>query len=222
MRKIKIDKLTKVIKKVKVLDDINIEFEGGCIYGLRGVNGSGKTMLMRCISGLVYPTSGDVYIDDKKLGRDISFPPSIGMLIENPKFLKDYTGFENLKLIADIQGKLSGDEIRTSLEKVGLDPDDKRTYYKYSLGMRQRLGIAAAIMGSPEVIMLDEPTNAIDEAGLNKIREIIRGLISPDRIILVACHEKNEMNMLADIIVELEDGKIKEVNQNEAFKNVKI
>lgn len=222
MAQVKVCSLSKIIKKVTVLDNIDFTFEGGLIYGLRGINGSGKTMLMRCITGLIYPTSGEIYIDDKKLGKDVSFPPSIGALIENPKFLKEYTGFENLKMLADIQGKISSEEIRETLKSVGLSPDDKRTFYKYSLGMRQRLGIAAAILGKPEIILLDEPTNAIDADGLKGIRKVIRNLISPDRVIIVACHEKQEMDMLADVIIEMEDGKITGVEENEAFKNAEI
>ena len=132
---IQIEHLTKKIKGVTVLDDITYSFQGGRIYGLSGKNGCGKTMLMRSIAGLIYPTSGKIMIDGEILGKDISFPKSMGLLIENPVFLRDYTGFENLRLLAGIQGGISDDEIREVLEKVGLLPDDKRKYYKYSLGM---------------------------------------------------------------------------------------
>ena len=134
------------------------------------MNGSGKTMLMRAISGLILPTSGKVYINDKELGRHISFPPSIGILIENPSFISNYTGFKNLKILASIQNRISDDEIRDAIRKVGLDPDDKRTFKKYSLGMKQRLGIAAAIMERPDIVILDEPINALDEAGAGLIK----------------------------------------------------
>ena len=147
---IQIEHLTKRIKGVTVLDDITYSFQGGCIYGLSGKNGCGKTMLMRSIAGLIYPTSGSVIIDGEVLGKDRSFPKSMGLLIENPMFLRDYTGFENLRLLAKIQGGISDDAIWEVLEQVGLLPDDRRKYYKYSLGMRQRLGIAAAIMGEPD------------------------------------------------------------------------
>lgn len=215
MKEINVKGLNKKIKKVTILEDINYCFKGGCIYGLSGINGSGKTMLMRAMSGLIFPDSGEITIDGKVLGKDMSFPPSIGILIENPKFLKDYTGYENLKLLADVQGKIKDKDIRETLDKVGLDPDDKRTYYKYSLGMRQRLGIAAAILGEPDIIMLDEPTNAIDLDGLSQIRKVIRDLISDDRVIIIACHEKQEMEKLADTIIQMDRGKIVEVIENE-------
>jgi ABC-2 type transport system ATP-binding protein len=159
--KIEITNLKKVIKGTIVLDDINYTFSGGRIYGLCGKNGCGKTMLMRLIAGLIYPSSGTIRIKDKVLGKDISFPESVGMLIENPSFLNDYTGKQNLEMLAGLQKNVDKAEVRRVLEQVGLDPDDKRKFYKYSLGMRQRLGIAAAIMGSPELILLDEPINAI-------------------------------------------------------------
>lgn len=145
---IKLEHVTKKIKGVPVLQDVTKSFTGGCVYGLSGKNGCGKTMLMRTMAGLIYPTGGAVKINGKTLGKDISFPPSMGLLIENPAFLRGYTGLENLDILAKVQGGVPQDEIRATLEQVGLDPDDKRKYYKYSLGMRQRLGIAAAIMGN--------------------------------------------------------------------------
>lgn len=213
--KIEIKNITKIIKKNKVLDDISVSFEGGCIYGFRGKNGCGKTMLMRTIAGLIYPEKGSVSIDGKILGKDISFPPSIGVLIENPVFLPEYTGFENLRILADIAGGIKDEEIRECISLVGLMPDDKRKFYKYSLGMKQRLGIAAAIMGEPKIILLDEPINAIDEEGVKEIRNVIRGLVDEDRIIIVACHDWDEMQLLADRIIDMADGKIMGERANE-------
>lgn len=200
--------LTKKIKGVTVLADISYAFQGGCIYGLSGKNGCGKTMMMRSIAGLIYPSSGSVLIDGKELGKDISFPESLGLLIENPAFLASYTGFENLRILAKVQGDVSDEEIRNTLQKVGLDPEDKRKYYKYSLGMRQRLGIAAAIMGEPKVILLDEPINAIDADGVNEIRDVVRGLVHEDRVIIIACHDKEEMDYMADTIIQMSEGRI--------------
>ena len=192
--KIEIKNVTKIIKKTKVIDSVSLKFEGGKIYGLSGKNGCGKTMLMRLISGLIYPTTGEIIINDKILGRDCSFPESIGLLIENPAFLTDYTAYENLKMLNGMVGKkLSKEEILDVIESVGLDPKDKRKYYKFSLGMKQRLGIAAAIMGKPEVILLDEPINAIDVDGVSEIRNLIRDLRDEDRVIVIACHDKEEM-----------------------------
>ncbi len=207
--KIEIRNVTKVIKKTKVIDNVDITFEGGKIYGLSGKNGCGKTMLMRLISGLIYPTEGEVVIDGKILGRDCSFPKSIGLLIENPAFLEEYTAYENLRMLNGVGGnRLDKEEMLRLIQSVGLDPHDSRKYYKFSLGMRQRLGIAAAIMGKPDVILLDEPINAIDEDGVSEIRDLVRSLSGEDRIIIIACHDKEEMEYMADEIIYMKDGKI--------------
>ena len=213
--KIEITNLKKVIKGTIVLDDINYTFSGGRIYGLCGKNGCGKTMLMRLIAGLIYPSSGTIRIKDKVLGKDISFPESVGMLIENPSFLNDYTGKQNLEMLAGLQKNVDKAEVRRVLEQVGLDPDDKRKFYKYSLGMRQRLGIAAAIMGSPELILLDEPINAIDTDGVQEIRAIIRGLSAENRIIIVASHDKSEMDYLADEKIYMSEGRLIKETEND-------
>jgi ABC-2 type transport system ATP-binding protein len=213
--KIEITNLKKVIKGATVLDDINYTFTGGRIYGLCGKNGCGKTMLMRLIAGLIYPSSGTIRIKDKVLGKDISFPESVGMLIENPSFLNDYTGKQNLDMLAGLQKNVDKAEVRRVLEQVGLDPDDKRKFYKYSLGMRQRLGIAAAIMGSPELILLDEPINAIDTDGVQEIRAIIRGLSAENRIIIVASHDKSEMDYLADEKIYMSEGRLIKETEND-------
>ena len=213
--KIEITNLKKVIKGTIVLDDINYTFSGGRIYGLCGKNGCGKTMLMRLIAGLIYPSSGTIRIKDKVLGKDISFPESVGMLIENPSFLNDYTGKQNLEMLAGLQKNVDKAEVRRVLEQVGLDPDDKRKFYKYSLGMRQRLGIAAAIMGSPELILLDEPINAIDTDGVQEIRAIIRGLTAENRIIIVASHDKSEMDYLADEKIYMSEGRLIKETEND-------
>lgn len=213
--KIEITNLKKVIKGTIVLDDINYTFSGGRIYGLCGKNGCGKTMLMRLIAGLIYPSSETIRIKDKVLGKDISFPESVGMLIENPSFLNDYTGKQNLEMLAGLQKNVDKAEVRRVLEQVGLDPDDKRKFYKYSLGMRQRLGIAAAIMGSPELILLDEPINAIDTDGVQEIRAIIRGLSAENRIIIVASHDKSEMDYLADEKIYMSEGRLIKETEND-------
>lgn len=206
---IEIKHVTKVIKKTKVIDNVNFTFEGGKIYGLSGKNGCGKTMLMRLISGLIYPTDGEIVIDGKILGKDCSFPESIGLLIENPAFLDEYTAYENLKMLNGIGGKkIDKEGIAQLLNSVGLDPLDNRKYYKFSLGMRQRLGIAAAIMGDPDIILLDEPINAIDAEGVSDIRDLIRGLRDEGRVIIIACHDKEEMEYMADEIIYLKSGKI--------------
>lgn len=205
---IDIKDLTKTIQKSTVLSHVNLHLEGGRVYGLRGQNGSGKTMLMRCICGLIAPTQGSVTINGETLGKDLSFPRSVGVLIENPAFLEQYTGYKNLEMLAAIQNRIGEKEIRETLETVGLDPDDKRKYRKYSLGMKQRLGIAAAIMEKPDVIILDEPINALDESGVLEVRGILEREKERGALILVACHDKEELDLLADEIYHIEAGRI--------------
>lgn len=204
---VRLEDYCKSFKSAEVLKNINLTLESGKVIGLKGKNGSGKTMLMRAISGLILPTSGKVYINDKELGRHISFPPSIGILIENPSFISNYTGFKNLKILASIQNRISDDEIRDAIRKVGLDPDDKRTFKKYSLGMKQRLGIAAAIMERPDIVILDEPINALDEAGAGLIKGLLDELKANGSLIIIACHDTEELNYLSDEIYEIYDGR---------------
>ena len=205
---IRLKNVTKKIKQDILLDHISLEFRGGKVYGLQGKNGSGKTMLMRAVCGLITLSDGEIDIDGEILHKDISFPRNIGALLENPSFLNGYTGLENLKLLADIQGRIEEKELRDCLAKVGLDADDKRVYRKYSLGMKQKLGIAAAVMGSPEIVILDEPINAIDEAGVEKVREILRGLKERGSVIIVACHDREELELLSDEIIKISKGRI--------------
>ena len=205
---VRLEDYCKSFKSAEVLKNINLTLESGKVIGLKGKNGSGKTMLMRAISGLILPTSGKVYINDKELGRQISFPPSVGILIENPSFISNYTGFKNLKILASIQNRISDDEIRDAIRKVGLDPDDKRTFKKYSLGMKQRIGIAAAIMERPDIVILDEPINALDEAGAGLIKGLLDELKANGSLIIIACHDTEELNYLSDEIYEIYDGEI--------------
>lgn len=210
---IELKNVSKKIKGVLVLDNINLYMESGKIYGLKGRNGSGKTMLMRAVSGLI-KVSGDVIIDDKKLGKDISFPDSIGLLIENPAFISNYTGFENLKTLASIRSRIKDETIRDVMEEIGLNPDDKRVFKKYSLGMKQRLGIAAAVMENPDIIILDEPVNAIDEAGIVQVRDILHKHRERGALIIIACHDSEELNYLSDETIIIEDGKIVDRTMN--------
>lgn len=205
---IKITDVNKTIKKAPILRDINLEFTGGKVYGLRGKNGSGKTMLMRAICGLITPDSGIIDINGNILGKDISFPESIGVLIENPAFIGNYTGFKNLKVLASIQNRIGDEQIRKALEDIGLDPDDKRTYRKYSLGMKQKLGIAAAVMENPDIIILDEPINALDDVSVEKVHDILEEQKKRGAVIIIACHDKEELDQLSDEIIEISDGRI--------------
>lgn len=205
---ISIEHVTKKIKDATVLKDICLEMKGGTVYGLQGKNGSGKTMLMRAISGLIRPTSGRIVINGEQLHKNISIPRSIGLLLENPSLLPEYDASQNLKLLAKMQGGVPEEEIRQLIRDVGLDDAGHKKVEKYSLGMKQRLGIAAAILGSTDIILLDEPINAIDGEGVEEIRSLILSLKNEKRIIIVACHDKEEMNLLADEIVHLRDGRI--------------
>ena len=203
---LELQNINKKIRKNNILNDISLTIEGGKVIGLKGKNGCGKTMLMRTIAGLLRPTSGKVIINGEELGKDIKFPRSMGILIENPSFLNGYTGLDNLKILASIKGIIGEDEIKSTLEKVGLDPEDRRKYRKYSLGMKQKLGIACAVMENPDIVILDEPINAIDQSGVEKVRRILNDLKEEGKIIIIACHDTEEMELLADEIYEMEEG----------------
>ena len=206
---------TKVIKHNTILDNVNLNLVGGNIYGLRGVNGSGKTMLIRAICGLIYPSAGEVSINGEILGKDISFPRSIGVLIEAPAFLPNYTGYKNLKLLADIKGKATDDRIGEVLELVGLNKDDKRTYRKFSLGMKQKLGIAAAIMEEPDIVILDEPFNALDAETAEKVKDLIIKEKQRGALVILACHDAAALVDLSDTVITIENGRIKNVENKE-------
>lgn len=213
MNNIRINNVSKNIKGTFVLKDINLNFQSGIIYGLCGCNGSGKTMLMRMISGLIRPTVGEVYINDKLLHKDIDYPSEIGVLIETPNFWKNLTGFEVLKLLANIKNIIDETEIRETMLRVGLDPDDKRTIKKYSLGMRQKLGIAQAIMERPTIILLDEPTNALDKESVSNIRKIIKEEAARGAIVILASHNTMDLD-ICDKLIELEGGGV--INEQES------
>lgn len=206
--KIIAENIVKTIKKRTILDNINLELESGNIYGFVGRNGCGKTMLFRALSGLMHIDSGRITIDGKVLHKDINVPPSIGLIIENAGLYNEFSGFKNLKLLADINIKISDTEITKAISDVGLDPNDKRPVRKYSLGMKQRLIIAQAIMESPDIIMLDEPTNALDERGVKLIRDIILREKERGALVLIASHNKEDIEILADRVYYMDGGKI--------------
>lgn len=217
MTTINIQNYTKIIRKKKILDSINLDFESGCIYGLRGINGSGKTMLLRAVCGLIFPTSGSISINGQLLGKDMSFPDSIGALIESPAFLPNFTGVENLHMIASMKNIISYEDIYSIIDAVGLDHADKKTFKKYSLGMKQKLGIAAALMESPDIIILDEPFNALDEKSVS----IVKGLINKEKergaLIILACHDAGALYELSDVLIEIEEGRITKEQRKEAM-----
>ncbi|HDX9536141.1 TPA: ATP-binding cassette domain-containing protein [Bacillus thuringiensis] len=203
---IELKNVSKTIRQKKILNQINISFQEGKVYGFKGHNGSGKTMLFRSICGLIIPTTGEVLIENKKIGKDISFPPSVGVLIEYPGFLPQHTGFKNLKMLASIKRQIEDEQIKNILEKVGLSFNDDRKFKKYSLGMKQRLGLAQAIMEDPDLIILDEPTNALDQEGIQLVKNIVNELKSQSKTILIASHDYEFLNDITDEIFTLNDG----------------
>lgn len=202
------DNVTKIIGKNTVLKHIDCTIQTGNITGLRGINGSGKTMMMRLIAGLIYPTEGQIIVDGKIVGKDVSFPPSLGVMLENPAFLDPYSGYENLKLLAGINHGISANEINQALSRVGLLENKDKKYKKYSLGMKQRLGIAAAIMEHPSVLLLDEPTNSLDESGVELVKQIVREEKARGATVVLSCHDAAILEYLADEIISIECGKI--------------
>ena len=201
---------TMSIKKRKIFKNNNLQLEAGGIYGLYGHNGSGKSMLMRAIAGLITPTSGQVFVFGKEVGKDVPFPPDMGLIIENVGFWPHYTGFENLQALASIRSKITDQEIRDVIVRVGLDPADTRPYRKYSLGMKQRLGVAQAVMERPSLLMLDEPTNALDEDGVNLVRQIIREENARGATVMIASHNKEDLTTLCGRFYKMNDGTLKE------------
>lgn len=210
---IKIEKVTKQIRGARVVDNVSMELFSGRVYGLKGINGSGKTMLMRLIAGLIYPTEGRITIDGKVLGKEIHFPESIGLLIENPAFLDTYSGYDNLKLLASIRERVGEKRIREILERVGLDPDSRKKYRKYSLGMKQRLGIAGAVLEEPDLLILDEPTNALDSDGVEMLKGLVRDERERGALVIVSCHDGKILEEMADEIYFLENGRIMSVEE---------
>ncbi len=196
------------IKKDTILSDISISFAQGQIHGLVGRNGCGKTMLMKCICGFVRPTSGEIAVRGKRVGKDCDFPENIGIIIETPGFIPYYSGYRNLKLLAGLQRKITPETIRRSMEDVGLDPDLKRHVRKYSLGMRQRLGLAQAIMEEPDILILDEPMNGLDKEGVRDMREYLKRFRDDGKTILIASHSAEDIAVLCDTVTEMEKGRL--------------
>lgn len=210
MSEIVVNEVSKSIYGVPIINSVSMILVSGNVYGFQGINGSGKTMLMRLICGLIYPTKGEIVIDGKRLGKEITFPQSVGLLLENPAFLDSYTGFENLEMLASIKNIITREEIHEAITSVGLDPLDKRKYKKFSLGMKQRLGIAAAIMEKPDILILDEPTNSLDSSGVFLVKTIIAKERERGAIIILACHDLPVLQDVSDEIFLLEQGKITE------------
>lgn len=205
---IQITNLTKKFGTATVLDDINMTLEAGKIYGLVGRNGSGKTMLLKHILGFVRPTEGTISYAGNVLWQDIEMPENVGAIIESPGFLTEYTGFHNLQLLATIRGKISDAQIREAIITVGLDPDSKKKVGSYSLGMRQRLGIAQALMENPDILLLDEPLSGLDNDGVDEIRKVFLEQRKKGKMVVLASHSNEDIAILCDEVFRFDKGKI--------------
>ena len=208
---ITVSNLNLTLQKNEILKNITVEFERGKIHGLIGRNGSGKTMLMKCVCGFVKPTSGEIIVDEKRIGKDCDFPKNTGIIIETPGFIPYYSGFKNLKLLADLNKKISRGDIRKTMQQVGLDPDLKRHVRKYSLGMRQRLGLAQAIMENPDLLILDEPMNGLDKDGVADMRKYLLDLKAQGKTILIASHSAEDIDILCDTVCEMDKGELEKI-----------
>lgn len=211
MNIININNLSLKIGKNIILTNINVSFENGKIHGLIGRNGSGKTMLMKCICGFIKPTEGTVFVADKQIGKDCDFPESVGIIIETPGFIPYYSGFKNLKLLADLKRKIGREQIKKVMEQVGLDPELKRHVKKYSLGMRQRLSLAQAIMEDPDLLILDEPMNGLDKDGVGDMRKYLLNLKEQGKTIIIASHSAEDIEILCDTVCEMDKGVLTKV-----------
>lgn len=205
---IEIENLTKTFGTQTVISDVSGIFYLGKIYGFVGRNGSGKTVLMKMILGFIKPTSGTIKVNGKQVGKEIDIPDDIGAIIETPGFLPEYSAFQNLKLMAMIRGKITSERIRETIKLVGLDPDSKKHVGKYSLGMRQRLGIAQAIMEDPQILLLDEPLNGLDNEGVEEMRNVLLKQKEQGKLIIIASHSKEDIDILCDEIFRFDHGKI--------------
>ena len=205
---IKVDNVIKKFGSEIALNNVSIEFERGKIYGIVGRNGSGKTVLFKTIIGFLKPTGGRIIVDGKEIGKDTDFADHIGIIIETPGFLSAYSGYKNLEYLASIKNRIGKNEIKKSMERVGLDPNSKKKVGKYSLGMRQRLGIAQAIMENPDILILDEPMNGLDNQGVEDVREILLNLKDEGKSIILASHNKEDIEVLCDEVYEMDHGKL--------------
>lgn len=194
------------IKRAEILKSISVEFEDGKIHGLIGRNGSGKTMLMKCICGFVKPTEGEIFVGDYQIGKDCDFPKNTGIIIETPGFIPYYSGYKNLKLLAGLNDKIKSEQIRAAIQQVGLDPNSKLHVKKYSLGMRQRLGLAQAIMENPDILILDEPMNGLDKDGVGDMRKYLLDLKKQGKTIIIASHSAEDIEILCDTVSEMDKG----------------
>lgn len=205
---IEVSNVTLKTKEYTILDNVSIKADKGEIVGLVGGNGSGKTMLMKCICGFLSSFSGQIIVGGKEIGKEIDFPENVGILIETPGFIPYYSGFKNLKILADLRGSITEEEIKSYMKMVGLDPELKRAVRKYSLGMRQRLGLAQALMEQPELLILDEPFNGLDKDMVLHIRKVLLEEKEKGTTILLSSHNSDDIELLCDRQYHLDAGKI--------------
>jgi len=205
---IKVNHVTKTYKEGTVLKDVTISFEKGKIHGIIGKNGSGKSMLFKTICGFVRADQGQVTVNGQVVGKDVDFPDGLGVIIETPGFLPYYSGFKNLKLLADLRGRIGDRDIEQAMTLVGLDYKSKKSARKYSLGMKQRLGIAQAVMEDPSILILDEPMNGLDRQGITDVRGLLKKLCSQGKTILITSHNHEDIEQLCDTVFEMEAGEL--------------
>lgn len=206
--KIIVDNVSKNMKNSNILDNISCQFDSGNIYGIVGENGSGKTMLLRTIIGLMKPTSGSIKLDNEVIGQTIDFPPSVGIIIEKPEFISYLSGYENLKLIAEVKKIISDEKIKEYMRKFSLDPESKKTMKKYSLGMKQKIGIIQAIMEEPELLILDEPFNALDKDSVEILRKILLEFKEQGKLIIITSHHSDDIESICNATISIKDGRI--------------
>lgn len=211
MNVISVKNVTKKFRKNTVLKNVSLDIEKGTVTGLIGRNGSGKTVLMKCILGLVSPSSGSITVREKIVGKDIDIPDNVGVIIETPGFLPNFSAYNNLMQLAKIRGKIGKDEVRAAIKLVGLDPDNKKHVGKYSLGMRQRLGLAQAIMEDPDILILDEPLNGLDKESAADMRKFLLGLKNQGKTLLIASHSAEDVDALCDAVYEMDKGKLEKI-----------
>ena len=207
---ISVKEVSLTIKKEYILSDVSMELEKGKIYGIVGRNGSGKTMLMKCICGFVKPTAGEITVEGQRIGKDVDFPQNVGIIIETPGFIPYYSGYRNLKILAGLRKRIGEQEIRETMKVVGLEGAENKLVRKYSLGMRQRLGLAQAMMEKPEIYILDEPMNGLDNEGVEDMRRIFLGLKKEGKTILLVSHNSEDITVLCDEIYYMDKGKLME------------
>lgn len=210
---VRLEQVSKKFGEEWALKEVSVQLERGKIYGIVGNNGSGKTVFMKCICGLLPVTSGRIWVGGKEIGKEIDFPESLGVIIETPGFLAGLTGRKNLEILADLRKRTDRTGIEEVMRKVGLSPDMKKQVSKYSLGMRQRLGIAQAIMENPEFLVLDEPFNGLDHRGVEEIRKLLKDLKEEGKTMILASHNAEDINILCDEVYEMDAGNLKKQNR---------